>query len=130
MESPGPWLGGGRRWGDPWSSPPFASDIWDPSDWWRGGRNPGDDTPLWPMQTSTGARRTRLTYSALIFLEEVEGKWHRVERRRGSFTRRFRLPENANLDEVKCGLENGVLTVTVPKKETQTHRNVRFIDVA
>ncbi|KAH9295329.1 hypothetical protein KI387_038917, partial [Taxus chinensis] len=42
-------------------------------------------------------------------------KWHRFERQRGTFTRRFLLPENANVDETEANMENGVLTVTVPK---------------
>ncbi|MCO5609026.1 hypothetical protein L7F22_063247 [Adiantum nelumboides] len=45
----------------------------------------------------------------------AEDKWHRVERVQGSFLRRFRLPENAKVDEVKATMENGVLTVTLPK---------------
>ncbi|GKU91830.1 hypothetical protein SLEP1_g5645 [Rubroshorea leprosula] len=49
--------------------------------------------------------------------EEKNDKWHRVERRSGNFLRRFRLPENAKMDEVKASMENGVLTVTVPKEE-------------
>ena len=48
---------------------------------------------------------------------EISGD--RVERRRRSYRRRFRLPENADLEGIKCGLENGVLTVTIPKKVTQ-----------
>ncbi|KAI5651189.1 hypothetical protein M9H77_37194 [Catharanthus roseus] len=44
-------------------------------------------------------------------------KWHRVERNRGDFCRRFRLPENAKTDEIKASMENGVLTVTIPKLE-------------
>ena len=51
--------------------------------------------------------------------EEKNDKWHRVERSSGKFLRRFRLPENAKMDEVKASMENGVLTVTVPKEEVK-----------
>ncbi|RLM93746.1 16.9 kDa class I heat shock protein 1 [Panicum miliaceum] len=51
--------------------------------------------------------------------EDKNDKWHRVERGSGKFLRRFRLPENAKTDQVKAGLENGVLTVTVPKAEVK-----------
>ncbi|GJU82246.1 17.3 kDa class I heat shock protein-like protein, partial [Tanacetum coccineum] len=46
-------------------------------------------------------------------------KWHRVERSSGKFTRRFMLPENAKMDQIKAGMENGVLTITVPKEEVK-----------
>ncbi|KAL9255676.1 17.6 kDa class I heat shock protein 3-like protein [Drosera capensis] len=49
--------------------------------------------------------------------EEETDKWHQVERSNGKFHRRFRLPENAKLDEVNAVIENEVLTVTVPKVE-------------
>ncbi|XP_019059592.1 PREDICTED: class I heat shock protein-like [Tarenaya hassleriana] len=49
--------------------------------------------------------------------EEKNEMWHRVERTSGNFLRRFRLQENAKVDEVKASMENGVLTVTVPKVE-------------
>nr|CDM80801.1 unnamed protein product [Triticum aestivum] len=51
--------------------------------------------------------------------EDRNDKWHRVERSSGKFVRRFRLPEDAKVEEVKAGLENGVLTVTVPKAEVK-----------
>ncbi|CAH2059959.1 unnamed protein product [Thlaspi arvense] len=51
--------------------------------------------------------------------EDKNDTWHRVERSSGQFTRRFRLPENVKMDEVKAAMENGVLTVTVPKTETK-----------
>ncbi|KAG6511576.1 16.9 kDa class I heat shock protein 2-like [Zingiber officinale] len=51
--------------------------------------------------------------------EEKNDKWHRVERSSGKFLRRFRLPENAKVDQVKAGMENGVLTVTIPKEEVK-----------
>ena len=51
--------------------------------------------------------------------EDKNDTWHRVERSSGKFMRRFRLPENAKMDEVKAAMENGVLTVTVPKAEVK-----------
>ena len=51
--------------------------------------------------------------------EDKNDTWHRVERSSGKFTRRFRLPENAKLDQVKASMENGVLTITVPKEEVK-----------
>jgi HSP20 family protein len=51
--------------------------------------------------------------------EEKKETWHRVERSSGKFLRRFRLPENARVDQVNASMENGVLTVTVPKLEVK-----------
>jgi HSP20 family protein len=49
--------------------------------------------------------------------EDKNDKWHHVERSSSKFVRRFHLPENAKVGEVKAGLENGVLIVTVPKTD-------------
>ncbi|KAJ1375676.1 HSP20-like chaperone [Sesbania bispinosa] len=49
---------------------------------------------------------------------EIENKndvMHRVECSSGKFTRSFTLPANAKMDQVKASMEDGVLTVTVPK---------------
>nr|XP_023906086.1 18.1 kDa class I heat shock protein-like [Quercus suber] len=51
--------------------------------------------------------------------EEKKDTWHRVERSSGKFLRRFRLPENAKMDQIKASMENGVLTVTIPKVEVK-----------
>ncbi|KAL7147710.1 hypothetical protein ABFS83_06G125300 [Erythranthe nasuta] len=61
--------------------------------------------------------------------EEKNDKWHRVERSSGKFLRRFRMPENAKLEEVKAAMENGVLTVTVPKEEVKKPE-VKSIDIS
>ncbi|XP_010271817.1 PREDICTED: 17.8 kDa class I heat shock protein-like [Nelumbo nucifera] len=51
--------------------------------------------------------------------EEKNDKWHHIERSSGKFLRRFRLPKNAKVDQVKAAMENGVLTITVPKEKTK-----------
>ncbi|XP_010510485.1 PREDICTED: 17.6 kDa class I heat shock protein 2 [Camelina sativa] len=60
--------------------------------------------------------------------EDKNDTWHRVERSSGQFSRRFRLPENVKMDQVKAAMENGVLTVTVPKAETKK-ADVRSIQI-
>ncbi|KAL8192950.1 hypothetical protein R6Q57_027398 [Mikania cordata] len=61
--------------------------------------------------------------------EEKNEKWYRVERSSGKFVRRFRLPENAKMEEVKAAMENGVLTVTVPKA-VEKKPAVKSIDIS
>ncbi|KAI9078353.1 hypothetical protein K1719_037359 [Acacia pycnantha] len=51
--------------------------------------------------------------------EDKNDTWHRMERSSGRFLRRFRLPENAKVEQVKASMDNGVLTVTVPKEEVK-----------
>ncbi len=41
--------------------------------------------------------------------------WHRVECSHNSFRGRFLLPANLNVKKLKVSVENGVLTVTIPK---------------
>ncbi|XP_017982012.1 PREDICTED: 17.3 kDa class I heat shock protein [Theobroma cacao] len=61
--------------------------------------------------------------------EDKNDTWHRVERSSGMFSRRFRLPENVKMDQVKASMENGVLTVTVPKVEVKKP-DVKAIDIS
>ncbi|KAB2596209.1 16.9 kDa class I heat shock protein 2-like [Pyrus ussuriensis x Pyrus communis] len=61
--------------------------------------------------------------------EKKTDTWHRVERSSGTFTRTFRLPENASLEEVRAGMENGVLTITVPKVNAKKE-DVRSIEIS
>ena len=48
--------------------------------------------------------------------DEREG-YKRVERVRGSFFRRFSLPDTANADAISARSKNGVLEVVIPKQE-------------
>ncbi|KAK9050704.1 hypothetical protein SSX86_030324 [Deinandra increscens subsp. villosa] len=58
-------------------------------------------------------RVLQITGERNVEKEDKNDTWHRVERSSGKFTRRFRLPENAKMEEVKAAMENGVLTITV-----------------
>jgi HSP20 family protein len=49
--------------------------------------------------------------------EENNENFHRVERRYGKFTRSFTLPAGVNSEEVKATFEDGVLNITLPKRE-------------
>ncbi|KAL3530815.1 hypothetical protein ACH5RR_010137 [Cinchona calisaya] len=62
--------------------------------------------------------------------EDKNDTWHRVERSSGQFMRRFRLPENAKMDEIKAAMENGVLTITIPKVEEAKKPDVKSIEIS
>jgi HSP20 family protein len=52
------------------------------------------------------------------FANEERGKgFHRLERSYGSFVRYFTVPETIDPEHVRADFNNGVLTVTLPKKE-------------
>ena len=55
--------------------------------------------------------------------EEKEG-YKRVERSRGSFYRRFSLPDTANADKINAKSKNGVLEITIPKQEKAHPRKI------
>ncbi|TXG50948.1 hypothetical protein EZV62_023472 [Acer yangbiense] len=61
--------------------------------------------------------------------EDKSDTWHRVERSSGKFYRRFRLPENVKMDQIKASMDNGVLTVTVPKLE-MNKPHVKSIEIS
>ena len=55
--------------------------------------------------------------------EEGE-RYYRYERSFGSFSRTFTLPETADLDNASASLDSGVLTVTMPKRESAKARKI------
>ena len=61
--------------------------------------------------------------------EKEEGGFHRVERSYGSFQRALNLPENANQDSIKAAFKNGVLTITIDKRESSAPKQGRSIPI-
>ncbi|KAI8007999.1 18.1 kDa class I heat shock protein [Camellia lanceoleosa] len=61
--------------------------------------------------------------------EEKTDTWHYVEHVKGKFMRRFRLPKNVKMDEIKASMENGVLTVVIPKEQEKKPK-VKTIDIS
>lgn len=55
--------------------------------------------------------------------EEGEG-YKRVERSRGSFYRRFSLPDTADADKINAKSKHGVLEITIPKQEKAHPRKI------
>jgi HSP20 family protein len=49
--------------------------------------------------------------------EEKGKKFHRIERRYGSFTRSFTLPDNIDENTIKASFNEGMLKLQIPKTE-------------
>jgi HSP20 family protein len=57
--------------------------------------------------------------------EEQEGEnYRRVERVRGSFYRRFNLPDTVDAERITARSNHGVLEVTIPKQEKVKPRRI------
>jgi len=49
--------------------------------------------------------------------EEKEQHFYRVERHYGSFERVLAIPDDGDAEEISAAMKNGVLTLTIPRKE-------------
>jgi HSP20 family protein len=56
--------------------------------------------------------------------EHKDEKLHRIESVYGSFSRSFRLPDDADVDGIKAESRNGILKVRVPKQAAARPRTV------
>jgi HSP20 family protein len=68
--------------------------------------------------------RLTLTGERKFENETKRDNYHRVERSYGTFTRTFSLPNTVNVDEVKADFNDGVLRVTLPKREEVKARQI------
>ncbi|GMP23231.1 hypothetical protein CsSME_00000908 [Camellia sinensis var. sinensis] len=92
---------------------PFSLAIWDPFEGFPFSTTLAN-IPNSARETSAFANTDidgKETPEAHIFKADLPGN--------GKFLRRFRLPKNAKVDQFMAMMENGVLTVTVPKEEVK-----------
>jgi len=60
------------------------------------------------------------------FEQESNGKgYHRIERGYGQFVRSFAVPNTVDTEKVSAEYNNGVLTVTLPKKDAAKPRQIK-----
>jgi len=60
---------------------------------------------------------------------EENTRYTRREFSYGSFKRSFNLPENVEADKVNAYFENGVLSLSIPKKEEAKRKPVKEIEI-
>jgi HSP20 family protein len=57
--------------------------------------------------------------------KQEQERYKRVERVRGSFFRRFTMPDTVNADAISATSKNGVLEIVVPKQERQQPKRIQ-----
>jgi HSP20 family protein len=57
--------------------------------------------------------------------EEKEENFHRVERRYGSFSRSFTLPNTVNTEDVSAGYDSGVLKIRLGKRAEAKPKQIK-----
>ena len=60
------------------------------------------------------------------FQQQESGKgYHRIERSYGNFVRSFSVPSSFDSEKISASYKNGVLTVSLPKKEAAKPRQIK-----
>ncbi|CAK9188294.1 unnamed protein product [Ilex paraguariensis] len=117
---------------------PSFLDIWDP---FGGFFTSALTNELNSARETSAFANTRIdwkeTSEAYIFKadlpglkkEEVKVEVEEGRRSSGKFLRWFRLPKNVKIEEVKASMENGMLTVTMPKVE-EKQPEVKSVEIS
>lgn len=70
------------------------------------------------MLTITGERKFEK--------EEKEENFHRIERRYGTFTRTFRLPNTVDMEHVEAAYDKGILKITLAKRAEAKPKQIKI----
>jgi HSP20 family protein len=79
-----------------------------------------------PKEVSIEVENGTLTLKGSRKFEDTQDNrgYHRIERSYGSFVRAFSLPDTVDPEKVKADYKNGVLTITLAKKELAKPRTI------
>ncbi len=58
--------------------------------------------------------------------EDKGEKYHRIESFHGTFTRQFSLPQNVDVNAIRCESQEGVLTIHIPKKTIEKPKQIEI----
>jgi HSP20 family protein len=80
-------------------------------------------------EVSVDLEENVLTVSGLkhSHAEDTNTRYIRKELKRSSFKRSFKLGSNFNSKKIKADFNNGILLITVPKKEAATPKKVKIL---
>ncbi len=127
----------------------FDDELWDPAQFFRGSRFGGFGRKLFPRvdvrETDTTVRvvadvpgvnpdnisvdviGNRMTISGYMNEERPVGeKSFRNERVYGEFRREFTLPARVKEQEIKAVHKEGILTITLPKRDEEIRKRVQI----
>ena len=72
------------------------------------------------------ARNLTITGERKLVVETGSAKYHRREREGGRFSRAFALPKEIDTERVEARMQNGILTLKVPKAESAKPRRINI----
>lgn len=58
------------------------------------------------------------------FVKEEKKRYHLIEHKYGEFKRTISIPSNIDTENIKAALKDGLLTVTLPKKEETKKKKI------
>ncbi|MFQ5739568.1 MAG: Hsp20/alpha crystallin family protein [Acidobacteriota bacterium] len=75
-------------------------------------------------QIQISAEEGYLNLSGERKFESKDENYHRIERVYGAFSRSFELPRSVNAEKITAKLKDGLLTLTLPKREEAKTRRI------